>query len=192
MKYGYLYDKYTLKNGNTSVAKDEILTYTNSLAFEVTGKKAGTTTITIVGDNKRTYQLKVTVVKKNNEMQPRSKKVVSILENKYHLVPEITSDVKQYILNPEAATWEQANITLTTDNEYVGIMLPPSGTGSESWLSIVKEVIQIMAPKNGAVLYSNLISDPYVSSTKILEGMNVTALSYGDRYLWFESGSLIN
>lgn len=188
MEYGYLHDKYTLKNGNTSVAKGEVLTYTDSFSFEVTGKKAGTTTITVIGDNKRTYKLKVTVVKKNKEVQSKSKEVVNLLENEYNITPEKTTQTKHYILNPAADSWEQASITVTKDNEYVGILLPSSGTGTESWLSIVEEVIQIMAPKNATSLYHNLISDPFLPSTKILEGMNVTFLSYGDRILSFESG----
>lgn len=190
MNYDYLYNNYSIKTGNSSIVKTERITYTNGFCFEITGAKPGTTTITVVGDGKRTYKLKVTVVKKNKDIQAKTKKVVNLLENKYKLVADQTSQTKHYILNPEADSWEQASITVTKDKEYVGIILPPSGTGTESWLSIVKEVISVMSPKHANSLYKNLISDPFVSSTKILEGMNVTSLEYGDRILEFESGTI--
>mgnify|MGYP001034610586 FL=1 len=190
IEHSLLHDKYTLKVGDSSIAKSELITYTKDFCFEVTGVKPGTTTITVVGDGKRTYKLKVTVVKKNKEVQKKAKKVVNLLEKNYEMVPNETSQTKHYILNPEAASWEQASITVTKDNEYVGFLLPQSGTGTESWLSIVKEVIKIMAPKHATSLYNDLISDPFISSSKVIEGMNVTTLSHTSRYLEFESGTI--
>ena len=74
IEHSLLHDKYTLKVGDSSVAKSELITYTKDFCFEVTGVKPGTTTITVVGDGKRTYKLKVTVVKKNTEVQKKQKK----------------------------------------------------------------------------------------------------------------------
>lgn len=190
MDYEYLHEKYTIKNGDSSIVKSERITYTDFFCFEVTGLKPGTATITVTGDGKRTYKLKVTVVKKNKEVQKKAKKVASTLENKYHMIPNETSQTKHYILNPEAHPGRQASITVSKNNEYVGILLPNTGTGTESWLTIVNKVIQIMTPTHATSLYDNLISDPFISSTKVLEGMNVTSLSHTSRSLTFESGTI--
>ena len=192
MDYSFLHDKYTVKDGDSSIAKSEYITDTKSFCFEVTGLKPGTTTITVTGDGKRTYKLKVTVVKQNKDVSTKAKKVVKLLENTYDMIPEETSQTKHYYLNPEVQSWERAWITVTKDNEYVSISLPFSGTGTESWLSIVEEVIQIMTPEHGTSLYNYLISDPFISSTKVLEGMNVEIISHTNRHLVFESGTIRN
>lgn len=192
MDYEYLHKKYTIKNGDSSIAKSERITYTDFFCFEVTGLKPGTTTITVTGDGKRTYKLKVTVVKKNKDVSTKAKKVVKLLENTYDMIPEETSQTKHYILNPEAYPGMQASITVTKNNEYVGILLPSMGTGTESWLSIVEKVIQIMTPEHATSLYDNLISDPFISSTKVLDGMNVSSISHTSRGLTFESGTIRN
>lgn len=181
----YLHNNNSVKGkwsiDNKSVANiDYIGTLDNGSQYiDIKAKKVGTTKLTVeVGNITLTCDIKI--IKKNNDLKIAGDKIRKSAEE-YGLMVKSSNHIEyypEYHPDYDYASW------ITLYDDFVGFIIPSSGTGNEAYLGILKEFICTVMPENGEQLFDWLTEDILTSRNLVLENKTVKIHEWGrNRFL---------
>lgn len=181
----YLHNNNLIKGkystDNKSVANVEYIgTLDNGEQYiDIKAKKAGTAKLTVrVGNTTLTCNIKV--IKKNNDLKVAGDKIRKSAKE-YGLVLKSPNHIEYY---PEHYSEYDYSSWITLYDDFVGFVIPSSGTGNEAYLGILKEFICTVMPENGEQLFGWLVEDILTSRSVVLEDKTVKIHEFGrNRFL---------